>query len=105
MLWQDEVNKARQIRARNDEFKFGVIGISGDEKIPFIYDWIWALESGLYKVEIKDKKGFVDTLGVVVIPILYDNIDEFDSRGRARAFRNNNYVYIDKKGVEYNYYC
>jgi hypothetical protein len=105
MLWQDEVNKARQIRARNNDFKFGVLDDRGVEKIPFIYDWIWALENGLYKVEIKDKVGFIDTLGGIVIPILYDNIDEFNSRGRARAFRNNSYIYIDRVGVESSYYC
>jgi len=106
MLWQDELNKARQIRARNNEFKFGVVDIKGKERIPFVYDWIWVLDNNsLYKVELQDKIGFIDTLGNTIIPLMYDNIDEFDSRGRARAFRDNKYVYIDKVGVESSYYC
>ena len=106
LLWQSELNKAKQRIVRNNDFMFGVVDVIDTEKVPFIYEWIWALDNnGLYKVEKQGKIGYIDTLGCTIVPFLYNNIDEFGQNGLARATRDNGYVYIDKKGCEYDYYC
>jgi len=105
MLWQGELNRAKQKIARNNNFMFGILDIKGSERVPFIYDWVWALDdTSLYKAEKGDKIGFIDTLGKVVIPFLYSSIDDFDSQGMARAVKDGKYVYINKMGIEYRYF-
>lgn len=54
---------------------------------------------GLSRVEYNWKYGFIDTSGKEVIPLKYDNADDF-SEGLARVKLNGKWGYIDTSGKE-----
>lgn len=54
-------------------------------------------DKNLYPISIKNKMGFIDSTGVVVIPCRFDYVGEFND-GLAIAITDSMYGYIDKKG-------
>ena len=64
------------------------------------YDSVYQVTSeGLSRVEYNWKYGFIDTSGKEVIPLKYDNADDF-SEGLARVKLNGKCGYIDTSGKE-----
>jgi hypothetical protein len=77
--------------------KWGFVDKWNNIKIPFKYDYAAAFDETnedicLARVGIKDKRGYIDKDGQEIIPIIYDDIDEF-VEGICEAKLN------DKRGV------
>lgn len=93
--------------------KFGLVDFNGTEIIkPDTYDWTRSFSEGLAAVNIggtwNDKTepdfeggkwGFIDTNGVVIIPIQYDAVSAF-YKGSSKVKLNGREFYIDKSGNE-----
>lgn len=78
---------------QRSDYKWGVIDIEGRVIVPFgKYDWIDGFDSGLARVKIgqvtngfvdnANKWGIINTQGVEVLPVEYDNIWNFYNRNR-----------------------
>ncbi len=73
-----EVNKARNKNWKNK------------------YDAVSDFRDGLYMVTLKNKNGFTDKNGTVVIPLIYNSVDWFQNTIRVRI--KSEWFYIDKNG-------
>ncbi|MCB9197515.1 MAG: WG repeat-containing protein [Flavobacteriales bacterium] len=80
--------------------KYGLFNGDGSSITPIIYDEMKDLEYGLSPVKKDGKWGFVDIRGELVIPMLFDNAQNFDKRGQAKVEQNGREFYIDTKGIE-----
>lgn len=66
--------------------KYGMLTQDGDVSIPVIYDLMSSIDdSGLFKVMIGDKWGYLNAKNEEVIPIEYAWIDDFNEEGLAIA--------------------
>jgi hypothetical protein len=61
------------------------------------YDYVGNFTEGLAWVELKDKAGFVDKTGKVVIPLIYDSVGYF-TEGLAKVELNGIAGLIDRTG-------
>jgi hypothetical protein len=97
--------------------KYGFIDSTAKEVIPLIYDDIGDYNEGLAIVSIKDqlkekenyldcdcydrtakcKYGFIDETGKIVIPLIYDNAEDFIN-GKSVIKLNNKWGVINSKG-------
>lgn len=50
-----------------------------------IFDTVGEIKKGLRKVSQKEKWGFINTLGEIIVPLKYDGIEDFDKNGLAKA--------------------
>ncbi len=80
-----------------DSQKFGAIDISGNVKIPFIYDQLSAFNEGLAYAVKDGKCGFVDVNGNVVIDFIYDDGTLFNG-GIALVVKDGAPIVIDRYG-------
>jgi len=81
--------------------KVGLIDIKTGIQIGQFYDDIGYFYSGLAKVTLNKKKGFMNKAGKVVIPIIYDQADSFFDAGEANVTTvtlNGKDIVIDKTG-------
>lgn len=63
----------------NREKKWGVIDPSGNEVVPFIYDWIaTTMYEGVFEAERDGKCGYIDARGVEVIPFEFKTVTHFN---------------------------
>jgi WG containing repeat len=91
--------------------KDGILNIKGEIVVPFIYDRIggWFVE-GLCIVANKNpdyssddndepeaRYGFVDQTGKLIIPLIYDEVEDFKN-GKAKVKVGEKEFYINKKG-------
>lgn len=86
--------------------KFGLIDKRFKEIVAPKYDGIGYFSEGLAVVALKDKLGFIDTTGTLVIPMIFDH-DGFSffhgsgpkfKDGKVKVNISGKPVYIDKKG-------
>ncbi len=61
------------------------------------YDTVCLMVGGLAKVKQKNKWGYVNIKGETVIPIIYDEIGEFDGNGFARVRKKHMWGYSNNK--------
>jgi hypothetical protein len=62
-----------------------------------IIDEIFLLNKKLLRVRAGEKFGFIDTTGTIIIPLTFDEAEDF-SEGLAVAIEGEKYGYIDKNG-------
>ena len=79
--------------------KKGYIDIHQTEIVPIIYDELDLYSEGLSAAKIKEKYGFLDRKGKVVIPFMFDEADGFNALGLALVKKKSKYGLINKKGV------
>ncbi|MET0391789.1 MAG: WG repeat-containing protein [Chitinophagaceae bacterium] len=76
--------------------------ISGQNKVivPFIYDEtsFQFNDHGLLRVMKDGKYGFVNKSGTVVIPVVYESVDEDFEQGLSLAKKDGKWGYLDTKG-------
>ena len=79
-----------------NELKGAVINSEGKIVIPFSYDHMeFSFQDQYIKAKIKDKWGYIDRKGDIIIPIEYDDIGEFSEnvvsvcKNRKWGFRDN----------------
>jgi len=84
------------------DHKWGYVdSATGKELDSLKYDKAFAFKEGLGPVKLGDKEGRVDKSGREVIPVIYDEIQKFDSyKGIAAAKLNGKWGYIDKLGKQ-----
>ncbi|MCL2040576.1 MAG: WG repeat-containing protein [Bacteroidales bacterium] len=78
--------------------KWGYCNFNGIA-IPFMYDNAWEFCSGLAKVKLNGKCGFIDETGKEIIPFKYDGALAFYGRW-AEVELNGKWGFIDKTGKE-----
>ncbi len=61
------------------------------------YDYVGSFNNGLAKVKFNKKWGFIDTLGVEVVPIIYHEVTTF-SDGLAKVRVNEKWGMVDTNG-------
>ena len=67
--------------------------------LDYIYDYLGSFIDGLAIVKRNGLSGFINKLGIEVIPCQFDSVDEFRD-GLACVKRNGKYGFIDKNGKE-----
>ncbi|MCF8298533.1 MAG: WG repeat-containing protein [Saprospiraceae bacterium] len=93
---------------KDNNGKFGYKNNSGEIVVKPIYDYASNLfYDGLAVVMLGDKYGFIDTVGVEVIPLIYDYVNAFDE-GLAIVNLDSSWGIIDVNGIvkipfEYDY--
>ena len=65
--------------------KFGVITLSNDIIVPFIYDRIRYTHKNYFIVRQNDLEGIVDIDGNIVLPLEYERVYSLHSDGIARV--------------------
>lgn len=73
---------------------------TGEVVVPIIYEkigWPWAFKEGVISVKKDGKMGCINDNNQVVIPFVYDEVDEF-SEGFAVVQRYGKYGYVDRYG-------
>lgn len=71
---------------------------TGEEVVPFIYDYAHAFSVGLALVRQNGWWGYVDKTGKEVIPFIYDDARYFNKDGKAKVKLNGETFFIDVKG-------
>ena len=71
---------------------------TGEEVVPFIYDYAHAFSVGLALVRLNGWWGYVDKTGKEVIPFIYDDARYFNKDGKAKVKLNGETFFIDVKG-------
>ncbi|MBN2897738.1 MAG: WG repeat-containing protein [Clostridia bacterium] len=80
------------------DYVFDFIGEDGQVALSLPeYDWVAPFSEGLAIVEKNGKYGYINTSGEVVIPIKYDDADNFVD-GAAEVYAFSSYYSIDKEG-------
>jgi hypothetical protein len=59
------------LKAFNDEDTWGVVNVQGDTILPFLYDAIGEMSENRILVAKKDKCGYVNSKGEIVIPLIF----------------------------------
>lgn len=81
---------------------YGFVDTNGIEVVSPKYFEAGDFHEGLAWVQLNGKSGFIDKLGNVVVPLIYDNSGfsntSFFSSGLARVLLGNMFGFIDKKG-------
>lgn len=83
-----------------DYGKKGLKNKQGIVLLPAIYDEIYfPFENRPFMVRKDDKFGFVDITGKIVLPVIYEYVNNFDYDGdRAHVVKDGKHGYIDKNG-------
>lgn len=77
---------------------YGVLDFEGEQKVPFIYSWIWYEEEALLHVRRDEKEGCLDVSDFSErIPVIYDNVLVFED-GKAVVELGEQYGVIDPDG-------
>ncbi len=80
-----------------DDLHFGFIDGSGNEVIPFIYDYAKPFSEGLAVICKDGKAGYIDKNNTIIIKPEYETAYSF-SEGLARVKKNGKEGFIDKEG-------
>jgi hypothetical protein len=85
--------------------KWGFIDVAGKERTPFEYSSVESFSEGRARVKKKNKYGFIDSKGVIVIPIIYDDCASHFMKGDEHIppismALDGKYGYIDIDGNE-----
>lgn len=79
--------------------KCGAIDKTGAVKIPFQYEELWPVDSGLFLFMQGGKYGYLDAATLeTVIPARYEKASGFNSSGYAVAYDGSKAFLIDRKG-------
>ena len=62
------------------------------------YDFLSPFNNGLARVESNGKWGFINQLGDLVIPVKYNNAEDFSDNGLAAVFQNGKWGFINETG-------
>lgn len=82
--------------------KWGYIDKKGNEVIPRKFDEAGGFIEGLALVKLDTAYGYINKQGKVIIPFKYKLAGAFHNGiVYVRSFKQNEYGYIDKKGIEY----
>lgn len=86
------------IRVKGENGKYGYTDSKGNLVIPYKYAVAGKFSEGRASVWEKGKgEGFIDKNDITVIPLMYNNVDEFHE-GLAAVKLNKKWGYIDKQG-------
>ncbi|EDM34931.1 hypothetical protein PBAL39_00325 [Pedobacter sp. BAL39] len=77
--------------------KNGLMNDRGIMVIDTIFDYLGMVDRNLLWAEKKDKFGFVDFSGKIVVPIIYDHLDNTSSNGLFTAGKNGKFGFINLK--------
>ena len=82
---------------------FGFVDKTGKEILSCTckYSSVQDFNEGLAAIKIKDKWGFIDKSGTLVIEYKYDYINAFDGGLASVSIGDGIYAFIDKNGTEY----
>ena len=102
--WLELPNEYGVIRAKNDSL-FGMIEISGEEILPFQYDQIGQMSSGLSLIRSGDKYGYSNQKGEIIVPLKYQYAQDALLWGEyensyAKYMRKEKFGIIDSLGDE-----
>lgn len=88
-------------KIKGDVYLSGFVDLQGKEVVPLVYTEIgmWQPEVERTRVEIGERIGYLDGLGNVAIPLVYDYAEIF-SKGKARVRLNGRVFFIDPAGKE-----
>ncbi|MBI1306295.1 MAG: hypothetical protein GC181_06745 [Bacteroidetes bacterium] len=75
---------------------YGCIDKTGKEIIPFVYTYIWSFEDGLAHVVKGKFNGFINTSGILVIPLEYEQFSYRWSEGLIGAYKKGKWGFINK---------
>lgn len=78
--------------------RVGIIDSSLNIITPIEYDYISTNNTNFIKVSKEDKDGYLDSQGKVVIPAVYDKIDEKYNSAFLKVTKDNKVGLIDKRG-------
>lgn len=102
--WLELPNQYGVIRAKKDSL-FGLIDISGEEILPFSYNQIGSVSSGLLLIRSGTKYGYSNYKGEIVVSLKYDFAQgallwgEFE-KGYAKYMRKEKFGIVDSLGEE-----
>lgn len=77
--------------------KWGTIDTDGNEKLPFIYDYISNFRTESTIVQKDSKWGYINKNGIEVIPVIYDEIKWFEN-GLCPAKKESLWGFVNEKG-------
>ncbi|MCC8087673.1 MAG: WG repeat-containing protein [Rikenellaceae bacterium] len=77
---------------------YGFISGSGQEIVPFIYDWVSDFEEGLAVVKIAESYGIVDKSGREVVPVIYEDICWSADNRLIYVLSNQKWRLLDRSG-------
>jgi len=96
--------KNDRIGVKNQEGQMGYIDLNGEELVPCNYKYIvWCRRIGVYKFELANGKwGFMNSLGKVIIPAIYDSIDanETNSLNEIAVSKDGRCYFINERQEE-----
>lgn len=108
MVYRNERTYGDRIVAQRSDYKWGICDLDGNVIVPFgKYDWIDGFEHGLARVKIghesntkannTNKWGIINTEGVEMLPVVYDNIWNFLGKKlfSTRVEKDDNVKYIN----------
>jgi len=98
--------KVRSGKMYSDSARYGFVNTAGKEILPMIYNYIETLSRGYYQLTLENKNGIIDSLGIIVLPVEYDDIEHRDYPIEIKnTFQavyqieiNHKYGYINNKG-------
>ncbi|MCD8260263.1 MAG: WG repeat-containing protein [Bacteroides sp.] len=90
------VSEMRKLMAVEHNGKWGFLDPeTGEEVVPFIYDYAHSFSVGLALVRLNGWWGYVDKTGKEVIPCIYKPAYSFIKTGLAAVCVNDKYDFID----------
>lgn len=78
--------------------KRGIMNDRGHMVVDTVYEWLGIYEKDLIMVIDKNKYGFIDFKGKVIVPVIYDQIDEGSSPGLYKISKGRKSGIINNKG-------
>ncbi len=78
--------------------KYSLVNRTGQEIIPFAYDWIKDPSEGRYPAQQDGRWGFLDRGGAVAVPLQYESVGAF-ADGLAPVKQDGKWGYVDLNGA------
>ena len=82
----------------SDGTSYGYVNKEGEEKISLTYSNANDFKQSIAIVWQDGKKGMIDSLGKIIIPIQYNWIEPFNSKGLCRALGDSHYGVLNRQG-------
>ena len=79
--------------------KWGFVNQDNKQIIPFKYEFVGHFQEDFINVRYKNKWGFINQEGKEVIPCIYDEVVKEFENGKSVVMKNDEYFYIDTKGI------
>lgn len=66
------------VQAKNNRIFYALINSKSEDVLPPIFNVLELLDNGLYKFKLNYKYGLADSKGNIILPNIYDGIEEFE---------------------------